>query len=322
MNRNVEDNGKKTWVSNALSSKFMRILDDGQQGIFSPIIQLVRDNKDLHLEFKGNLDLSEWRTIVPRDEAVIVLNKGNRVFTLHREGKLEMTPEFVGGMKEEGLPVHLGSRADAEKYVKKFVPSILFNIAIYHKSSMEIEYEQMIIRENNREKRNNSEYIVLANQYDVGEIGERWDLIALKWPRLHHGGKNPVGQLVLIEVKYALNRDIQDAHRQLERYYDFIKLNMGSLCTEMELILSQKLDLRLIERTPEQSAQLHELKLLRDESKVEIILYLVDYNPNSTLKNKMISEATQLPFKSQIRIKIGGLAMWDQSSMSVDEAAK
>ena len=53
-----------------------------------------------------------------------------------------------------------------------------------------------------------------------------------------------------------------------------------------------------------------------------MILYLVDYNPNSIWKNKMIRKAMLLPFKSQIRIKLGGLAMWDQSSTPLEGAAK
>jgi hypothetical protein len=182
---------------------------------------------------------------------------------------------------------------------------------------MEIEYEQMIIRANNREERNNSEYIFLANQYD---IGERWDLLALKWPRRKRGGNNPVGQLALMEVKYALNSDIQNADQQIARYYDYIKRNLDQLCTEMELILRQKVTLGLIERNAEQSAQLQKVKLSRDISKVEMILFLIDYNPNSTWMDKMMKKAMLLPFKNQIRIKIGGLAMWEKNLPPLEEA--
>jgi|GEM_PF-5457588 len=36
----------------------------------------------------------------------------------------------------------------------------------------------------------------------------------------------------------------------------------------------------------------------------------------------MIKKAMRLPFKSQIRIKLVGLAMWDQSSTPLEEAAE
>jgi len=185
---------------------------------------------------------------------------------------------------------------------------------------MEIEYEQMIIRANNLEERNNSEYIILANQYSAGK--DRWDLLALKWPRRPRSGNNPVGRLALIEVKYALNTDIKDADQQLRRYYDYIKQNITPLCMEMELILRQKLALGLIRRTPQQIAQLQKLKLIQNIDEVEMVLYLVDYNPNSIFKRTMMEKAMGLSFRNQIRIKDGGLAMWDQSSTPLEEVTK
>jgi hypothetical protein len=119
---------------------------------------------------------------------------------------------------------------------------------------------------------------------------------------------------VLIEVKYALNPEIKIAYEQLERYYTYLQENIEDLCREMELILRQKLALKLIEKTPEQMRQLEKLKLERDLKKIEIILFLVDYNPNSVWKTKMIEKARELPFAGQIRIVDGGLAMWQQSS--------
>jgi hypothetical protein len=64
-------------------------------------------------------------------------------------------------------------------------------------------------------------------------------------------------------------------------------------------------------------AQLKKLKLSRDIKDVEIIVFLIDYNPNSILVNKMIEKASRLPFKNQIRIRHGGLAMWDLSSQTL-----
>jgi len=70
------------------------------------------------------------------------------------------------------------------------------------------------------------------------------------------------------------------------------------------------LALGLIERTHAQIRQLEKLELDRDLKNTEVIFYLVDYNPNSKLKTKMISKARELPFADQIRIVDGGLAMW------------
>jgi hypothetical protein len=143
---------------------------------------------------------------------------------------------------------------------------------------------------------------------------DRWDLVALKWPRKGRSGKQPKGSLAIIEVKYALNPQMADIETQISRYYDYLANNMESICDEMELVLKQKLALKLIERTEQQISQLMKLKLDRGIKSVEIILYLIDYNPNSRLKNAMIEKAGQLRFADQIRIACGGLALWHQSS--------
>jgi hypothetical protein len=283
-------------------------------GLYKPLVELVKKNKDLHFELRGQLDFNKPE-VAPPDEAIGIYYKGNNILGLHSNHRVDIHDAFTRGLN---IPKYLHNPDDVQAYLR-FVPELMYRVASRGKKSMEIEYEQMIIRANNLETRNNSEYIIIANQYSIG--AERWDLLALKWPRRSRGGKNPVGHLVLIEVKYALNTDIQNADQQLGRYYDYINRNLDFLCTEMELILSQKLGLGLIKRKPEQLAQLEKLRLSRDIGKVEMILYLVDYNPNSIWKNMMIRKAMQLPFKSQIRIKIGGLAMWEQSSTALEEAA-
>jgi len=297
----------------ALSTPFLQnfSLTDG---VYKPLVELVHKNKDLHLEFHGQLYDPDKPENAPVDEAIGIYYKGNCILRLHSSHKVEINDVFSNGLT---IPKYLHSSDDVQVYLKS-VPELMYRVASRGKTSMEIEYEQMIIRANNREERNNSEYIILANQYNVGD---RWDLLALKWPRRQRGGNNPIGQLALIEVKYALNTDIQDADQQLARYYNYISQHLDQICDEMELILRQKLALRLIERTPEQAAQLQKLKLFRDISKVEMILFLVDYNPNSIWKDKMIRKAMLLPFKDQIRIRLGGLAMWDRSSITLEEAA-
>jgi hypothetical protein len=294
--------------SRALSQSFLQYFSL-EGGVYSPVVELVHKNKDLHLEFHGQLNLKQ-PDVTPADEAIGIYYKGNCILGLHSNHKVVIHDAFTSGLK---IPRYLRNGEDVKEYLT-FVPELMYRVASYEKKSMEIEYEQMIIRANNREKRNNSEYIILANQYDVGK---RWDLLAVKWPRKAHGGNNPIGYLTLIEVKYALNKDIQNADQQIAGYYNYINQHLNSLCDEMQLVLRQKLMLGLIERTPEQMAQLKKLKLSRDIKDVEIIVFLIDYNPNSILVNKMIEKASRLPFKNQIRIRHGGLAMWDLSSQTL-----
>lgn len=290
----------------ALSGMFMDKLNPEKGGVYGPLVELVRKTKDLHLEFRGQLDLNNADTDLPADEAINVYYKGNSILRLHHNGRFGIDSAFT---KELAMPKFLRTEEDVRAYID-LLPIVMFNVATRGKNSMEIEYEQMIIRANNFEHRINSEYIAVYNQYNIGN--ERWDILAIKWPRGER--RKTTGQLALIEVKYALNPEIKIAYEQLERYYTYLQENMEHLCREMELILRQKLAIKLITKTPEQVRRLEKLKLERDSKKIDIILFLVDYNPNSVWKTKMIEKARELYFARQIRIIDGGLAMWQQSS--------
>lgn len=289
----------------ALSKTFIDKLDPEKYGVYGPLVEMVRKTKDLHFEFRGQLDLDNPENDLPADESVNIYYKGNSILRLHRNGTFRIDPAFTESLE---MPKFLTTDKEVRTYLD-LIPKIMFSVAARGKTSMEIEYQQMIIRANNFESRINSEYIIVYNQYNIGK--ERWDLLAIKWPRSKR--HKPTGQLALIEVKYALNPDIKKGHKQLERYYKYLQANKDNLCREMELILRQKLALKLIEKNPGQVRKLEKLKLERDLKKIEVIFYLIDYNPNSIWKAQMIEKASELPFAGQIRIVDGGLAMWEQS---------
>jgi len=309
----AELNGKR--IGRALSLPFMQKLGPEKGGIYGPIVKHVREDKDLDMEFRGKLDLDNPdNEPKAKDEYINIYFKGNSILKLHRDGRLRIHPAFVEGLA--GVPKLLRNEGDVEKYLE-LLPEIKHKVATHNKESMEIEYEQLLVRANNRESRNNSEYIIVDRQYAVEKGKDRWDLVALKWPCENRGSKEPKGSLAIIEVKYALNPQMADTKTQISRYYDYLVNNMKNICDEMELILKQKLALRLIERTEQQISQLMKLKLDQRIESAEIILYLIDYNPNSKLKNTMIEKASQLRFANQIRIACGGLALWRQSSEQV-----
>ena len=76
-----------------------------------------------------------------------------------------------------------------ERNIGKFltaIPLLKQNIANCGKRSLEVEYEQMIIRANNFEPRNNTEYFIVDRQYAVRE--GRFDLTGICWDRKVAGG--------------------------------------------------------------------------------------------------------------------------------------
>jgi len=300
-------------IGRALSCTFAQKLDPEKGGLYGPIVKHVRKDKDLDMELRGKLDFDNPDN-EPKDEYINIYFKGNSILELHRNGRFRVHPAFVEGLA--GVPKSLKDEEDVKKYLE-LLPEIKHKVAAHNKESMEIEYEQLLVRANNRESRNNSEYIIVDRQYAVDEGEDRWDLVAVKWPREGRQSKEPKGFLAIIEVKYALNPQMTDTETQISRYYGYLGSNMESICDEMELILKQKLALRLIERTDRQISQLMKLKLDRQIKSCEIMLYLIDYNPNSKLRNTMIEKASRLGFAEQIRVAHGGLALWHQSSEPV-----
>lgn len=275
-----------------------------KEGIFKPLINRVRHDKDLDLEFRGTY--------------INIYFQGHSILKLFNTGKVQIDPEFKRNLVN--LPEKLKTGDDVASFLTQ-LPQIKDNV-VYHpraeddnkriSRSIELEFEQLLIRANNLEKRNNSDYIVIDRQYVVNKGKDRWDLIALRYsPK-----GNPRGYLSIIEVKYAQNPDIKDIKAQVERYGDYLENHFSEIRSDMTEVLNQKLDLNLIVRSPERLEWLKRLCLNKGiENTIEtaeILVYLIDYNVKSKLKN-LAEEKGRPKFKGKVRITYGGLALWSDN---------
>ncbi len=278
----------------ALSPKFLHDLNPEEVGKYGELIKRVRRDKDLDLEFRGNY--------------INIYYQGHSILLLRQNGALEIDKAFT----EDGLHKLPEKIPDVDSYIN-LLPYLKDNISCHFKeneegkriskNNRELEFEQLLIRANNREISYNSEYIILDRQYRLPD-GKRWDLIALRYSS---GGK-PKGYLSIIEVKYAQNPDIQDIKSQIEAYGQYFKDHLKDISSDMEKVFKQKLELGLISRTPRR------LKWLKDEAfemnqdieSTEMIVYLIDYNP----KSKLIDKAEKPQFPGKIKYAYGGLALW------------
>jgi len=271
-----------------LSEEFLHEL---KSGFLKDLTEKVRQDKDL------NLDI--------REEYVNVYFKGHSLLKLNRidsnRYRVEIHPQFTGGIQIQDFV--------DEETVSLFssqIPRIKENIIEYKKPSIEMEYEQMIIRANNYEPRNNSEYYIVDRQYVAGKIG-RFDLTGFYWPRRgRHRGQTI--SPCLMEIKFAQNQDIRNVDEQINRYYLAICDNSPQISEEIETIFHQKLDLGLFNQPQNRLSAMKTLKFARDIKKFQIVLILVDYNPNSKLFD--VDKLSRLSFAKQIRVFYTGFAMW------------
>lgn len=285
----------------ALSEDFSRKL---KEGIYHPLVQRVRQDKDLDMEFRGTY--------------INVYYQGHNILNLKKNGSVAIDNKFRRDIEEQ-IPKVFRTSENLDTYLK-LLPKIKDNVAyspqatsVRSSKSRELEFEQLLIRTNNLESRNNSEYIILDRQYVVNRGKDRWDLVALRWPIEKRGRPYQEGYLSVIEVKYAQNPDIQNIKNQVERYARYLKTNLPDICDDMKNILDQKLDLDLLAKTDGQIKRLRKLPIVPDILETEIIIYLIDYNNNSLLleRAKVVGKPE---FKGRVRVAFGGLALWQSSS--------
>lgn len=284
-------------MGRALSDNFLHDLNPEEGGKYGELVKRVRRDKDLDLEFRGNY--------------INIYYQGHSIQKLTQNGIIEIDKAFT----ENGLHKLPEKIPDVDSYIN-LLPCLKDNISCHSKeneegkriskNNRELEFEQLLIRANNRESRNNSEYIIIDRQYVVrsGNKTDKWDLIALRYPS---NKRPPKGYLSIIEVKYGSNLVISDIVKQVERYGQYYMKYKNDICTDMEKVFKQKLELDLITRTSERLDWLKGLSLVEDIESTEIILYLIDCNPT---KVRELENAEKPNFQGKTHIASGGLALW------------
>lgn len=174
-----------------LSDNFMNCL---KSGFLAGILTAVRGDYDLDLQIRKNY--------------INIYFKGHSLLKLTEidptKYNVEIHKKFANGLK---LPSQLIDIETTENFLRN-IPQLKQNILGVKKKSLETEYEQMIIRANNLERRNNSEYFIIDRQYMKTKA--RFDLIGIFWDR-NNRRKNQEVDLCLMEVKFTLNQDIKNA---------------------------------------------------------------------------------------------------------------
>jgi hypothetical protein len=131
-----------------LSTTFLACL---KSGFLSPVTECVRNDHHLNLEI--------------RKSYINVYYKGNSLLQLSEIGSLLHYRAAIHRKFLEGLELSLDFSESTVPAFINSIPLIKANINKYGQDSLELEYEQMIVRTNNFERRNNTEYFVVDRQY-------------------------------------------------------------------------------------------------------------------------------------------------------------
>ena len=279
-----------------LNQDFLNCLTEGH---LSPLIDRVKEDKDLDLQIRNNY--------------INIYYKGNSLLKLGSTKGYKYKPiinnKFTYGLS---IPNELADAITTQQFLRQ-IPWLKENIQQHGKFSLETEYEQLLIRANNLELRNNSEYFVIDRQYTTAQR-DRFDLTGFFWDR--DGRKR--GQTVplcFFELKFALNSDLREVQDQIQRYYNYIANNSKSFAQECHQVFNQKIILGLLNQPKDRMDALKTLAFSENVEDYKFILVLIDYNPNSTLF--ALDKLKQLPFASQISIFETGFAMWKQNVTAI-----
>jgi hypothetical protein len=278
-----------------LSKIFLNCL---KSGFLSEITEYVRRDHDLNLEI--------------RDAYINIYYKGNSLLKLTEVGSLLHYKAEIHKKFLEGVKLSLDFTESTVPQFIKAIPLIKENITKHGQHSLELEYEQLIIRANNFERRNNTEYFIVDKQYAIKE--GRFDLSGIYW-ETQGRNRNREVPVCLMELKFALNTDIKDVHNQLARYYEPIKKNAASIAEELETVFKQKLALKLYDQPSDRINAMKTLTFSRDIKDFQFIIVLVDYNQNSTLLD--LTSIKELPFADQIKVFHTGFGMWHHNVSSI-----
>lgn len=262
-------------------------------GIYHPIIRKVIQDNSLDFEIRNGY--------------INIYFKGNSILKLYENNSYEIHPNFVKNTEFSGTSKSL----NVENFIKN-IPIIKDNVidTKTKHSSLEIEYEQLLIASNNFNKNVNSEIFITDRQFADSKNNTRFDLSGFYWSR--NGRKlNQTVPLTFIEVKYSLNNDISDIDTQIERYYNVVKSNIKDIAEETEYLKNLKIELGLINQSVKKQNALKTLKISNDINKVKFIIALIDYNPYSKLLD--VEKLKKLTFSNQIEIYNCGLAIWDKN---------
>lgn len=282
-----------------LSETFMSAL---QSGFLSALRETVIADQDLDLQI--------------RDNYLNIYFKGNSLLKLTESTAARYEVCINDKFEPEPKLLALKDKNTTEKFIEK-IPRLKENIIKHGKNSLEVEYEQLIIRANNLESKSNSEYFIIDRQYVTeDETPNRFDLTGFYWRRQgrRRGDQVP---LCLMEVKFALNPDIENVHIQISRYYNFLRNNIKPFAAETQNVFLQKLDLGLINQGSNRTEALRTLQFSPNIEEMQFVLILVDYNPFSKLLD--IEKIKKLSFAKQIKIFYTGFAMWEKRLNSYPE---
>ncbi|MCG3774891.1 MAG: hypothetical protein JW395_1716 [Nitrospira sp.] len=292
-----------------------QLLDAFEQGHLTALLRVIQVDHTLSLEFRGAKAIAYYR--------------GGKLLEIQagEDGVLQCKGPTKGYLKNKHFRVISGSLALPDQIATdtliELIPQWKCRMDCSKKLKLEIEFTQLLARENNWDLRN-SDYIICDLEY-AERISQnksaRFDAVGLGWP----AGSVPVRSngnprtLVLVEAKYGLNaiggsnaakakHDDMFGHFQsaLEFCCDLDKVN--ALRQQVLEVFNQKLTLGLLNTKKVRCERLNCFATSEKAAPLELLYVLGGCSPKSNRVTLQLSRITEkLNAESRIKTEAGWL---------------
>ena len=267
------------------------LFNDLKQGSLQSLLEYVREDDTLDLEFRGNSF-----TIYYRGGALLSVKDNDD------NGKYSWT-----GLKKEYILKYEQKHKNAENF-EEYIPEAKHIIDRYICTSPrnhlgEKEIQQLVVKENNYSPYSqDTDYFIVDIEYEESKEGGRADLIALRWDSTIGARKSNKVSLAFIEVKQGYDtvrtriakdgRESPGLKVHKNDYTRFIEQKkadgtFNEFCKDMLMIFKQKCELGLISAS-KKIENLNCKSSLDIEEDIDFICLLANYKKASdSLRNEL-----------------------------------
>lgn len=277
------------------------LFNELKEGSFKPLLEYVKADDTLDLEFRGN-----YFTIYYRGGALLSVSE-NPDGTYNWKG---VTKEYL----LRGKNKYEQKCRDAECF-EEYIPEAKHIIDRYiilsPKNHLgEKEIQQLVVKENNYSPNSqDTDYFIVDMEYEEAGGDGRFDLIALRWDSIRTARKKDVVSLAVIEVKQGYNAvrtsiTVKEGKQRVnpglkKHQQDFIsfigKGSLSSFCEDMVMIFKQKCELGLILGNKKMKKIKQDFRL-SVEGDIDFICLLANYKKASDNLHNELAEMESCRF--------------------------
>lgn len=269
-----------------LSQELMNSLKNGE---LNPLLELVKHDHTLCLEIREN-----YFNIYYRGSNLLRIKKERDCCNIFFDTKYCV---------DKSILTHL-SESDLDGWIK-MIPILKHEIDkwfVNNKESLEREFQQLILRENNFCRlANDTDYYFADLEYANSENDSRFDMIGIHWPSTSISRKDGHNaKLAIFEVKYGDSAltgksGISD---HMTKIWNFINdpVKVKNIRYEAEILINQKCDLGLITGIKRQ--------VYLSESNPEFIFIFANHKPASTRLNRELIQLRDLKYYDELLTKV------------------